>query len=82
MEQCWVQIIFSFRFGIFFQGDFFQICKRDDPNLNECIKNGINKARPSLKSGMWSHFFMPVQTIVYFFWHIAMSHKLHIFKKN
>ncbi|CAK9807226.1 Circadian clock-controlled protein daywake [Anthophora plagiata] len=32
--------------------DFLQVCKRNDPNMAECIKNSINNFKPYLKSGL------------------------------
>ncbi|XP_066598656.1 protein takeout-like [Prorops nasuta] len=31
---------------------FLQICYRDDPNLNECVKDSVNALKPYLKDGI------------------------------
>ncbi|XP_067014581.2 protein takeout [Anabrus simplex] len=33
-------------------GDFFKVCRRSDPKLNDCIKDTINALRPALKKGI------------------------------
>jgi len=32
--------------------DFFSICHTSEPNFDECVKDSLNKFRPSLKSGI------------------------------
>lgn len=34
-------------------GDYFQVCRRKDPNLGECIKNSITAAKPLLTKGTY-----------------------------
>jgi len=38
--------------NILFLASFLKICQRNDPNLNECVKQSIDLLRPSLKTGI------------------------------
>lgn len=38
--------------NIFSLAPFLKICHRNDPNLNECVKQSVNSLRPYLKTGI------------------------------
>lgn len=36
---------------ITFLADFLHVCKRDDPNINDCVKRAIEDLRPHFVNG-------------------------------
>ncbi|XP_067004639.2 protein takeout [Anabrus simplex] len=44
-------------------GDYFTLCSRSDPNLGECIKNSMTKAKPKLIEGIPELQLVPLEPL-------------------
>ncbi|XP_017780980.1 PREDICTED: uncharacterized protein LOC108565842 [Nicrophorus vespilloides] len=44
--------------------EFLKVCKRDEPNLTECIKHALEEIRPYLKKGVPEHNIPSVEPII------------------
>lgn len=38
---------------LFITGDYFKLCKRNDPELGNCIKDSLNQMKPLLRKGKY-----------------------------
>jgi hypothetical protein len=45
------EVVNSKRFCCYVTADFIKICKRGEPELNQCITNSVEQLKPALENG-------------------------------